>query len=164
MTTGTCPSISIPLRFGEYVLTFSRSTLQQASLCEVMPPLAVRCSYCLQPKHFPLTTGMQVGALRQNAFTLFHPRRHPGCGRRNRCSPRQQADELSSERFPFCSAGRALQQDAFSISVPDALQAAQGAVAAANAGKCRQATTALNLAMSSPAAVSSANHTRSCLQ
>jgi hypothetical protein len=44
----------------------------------------------------------------------------------------------------------------FTISDPDAITAAQGAVAAANAGNCPQAVTALNLAESSPSAMSSA--------
>jgi hypothetical protein len=51
----------------------------------------------------------------------------------------------------LCTAGRQL-----GLSVPDAISAAQGAGAAAKAGNCPQAVIALNLAQSSPDAMSSA--------
>lgn len=54
-----------------------------------------------------------------------------------------------------CCAGRTL-QGGYSVSAQDAVNFAQGAVAAANGGNCGQAQTALNLAESSPAATSSA--------
>ena len=55
----------------------------------------------------------------------------------------------------FPSAGRRLRQT-LDVSVPDAISAAQGDIAAANAGNCPQAVIALNLAQSSPDAMSSA--------
>ena len=50
----------------------------------------------------------------------------------------------------LCAAG-------LGLSVPDAISAAQGAGAAAKAGNCPQAVIALNLAQSSPDALTSAD-------
>lgn len=54
------------------------------------------------------------------------------------------------------TAGRHLRGD-LGLSVPDAISAAQGAAAAAKAGNCPQAVIALNLAQSSPDALSGAS-------